>query len=430
MMEKPNGGERNFVDRTRFLRWIVRGVALIGAVLLLWPVVRGMALPVWVPALSPFVAVSSLIATRALAVMVWVGLAVGVIVVLRPRWFCRWVCPVGLCADGATWLGRRLGRPALRGPFWGQWIVLLTLGGALLGYPLLLWLDPLAIFAGAIHSGGGNTEYVGWIAALVFVSVLLLSEIWANAWCGRVCPLGAFQDLLASWKRTIRPRSRRREEADSAGVASGRSASSHQSASSRRRLHLTVSRRTALGIAAGAVGAAAIGRLRGATAQPLRPPGAIDERNFGGVCTRCGNCLQVCPTNIIERDVENGIASLLTPVLSFRKNYCLEDCALCTQVCPSGALRRLTPEDKLTRPMGIAKVDMNICVLRDDRECNACRMRCPYGAIRYVFDEVDYMTRPVIDPARCPGCGACEVACPTKPKKAIVVVPVEPAAAG
>jgi formate hydrogenlyase subunit 6/NADH:ubiquinone oxidoreductase subunit I len=67
---------------------------------------------------------------------------------------------------------------------------------------------------------------------------------------------------------------------------------------------------------------------------------------------------------------------------------------------------------------------MDICLLRDDRECTVCRRQCPYGAIQYVFDETDYMTRPEIDAAKCPGCGACETACPTTPKKAIVVFPV------
>jgi MauM/NapG family ferredoxin protein len=273
---------------------------------------------------------------------------------------------------------------------------------------LLLWLDPLAVFAGVLHPGGPNVGLGAWVPALVFLALLLLSLLWANAWCGRVCPLGAFLDLLYSWTRYFRTR-----------------LPSQRSCDIKPTTGWTLSRRTVLGIAAGAVCAGLTRRWRAAASRPLRPPGALDERKFSGVCTRCGNCLQVCPSRIIERDLgQNGLASLLTPVLNFRHDYCREDCALCTKVCPSGALQRIAPEDKMDVPMGLAKVDMDICILRDDRECTACRRQCPYDAIRYVFDESDYMTRPEIDAAKCPGCGACEAACPTTPKKAIVVLPV------
>lgn len=403
---KSKGSADPFPSKNRRrLRWLVRASALVAAILALWPVTPDTSLPVLVPALSPFVAAGSLIATHALSSFVWLGLAVGLIALVRPRWFCRWVCPIGLCADGATRVGRRFGRPPLRGPLWGQWFVLLTLGGAVLGYPLLLWLDPLAIFAGVVHSRTGNGGFAPWTSLLVFVALLLLSLLWTNAWCGRICPLGAFQDLLFSWKHHLRTTLSRKEK--KTGKTTGPA----------------LSRRTALAAAAGLVWVGIMGRLRSATARPLRPPGARGEGSFSGVCTRCGNCLQVCPSRIIEHDVATGIASLLTPVVSFREDYCREDCALCTKVCPSGALRQISPKNKMDAPIGIAKVDMDICLLRDDRECTICQRRCPYDAIRYVFSEKDYMTRPEITPEKCPGCGACEAACPTSPKKAIAVFP-------
>jgi len=32
----------------------------------------------------------------------------------------------------------------------------------------------------------------------------------------------------------------------------------------------------------------------------LRPPGAVEEKEFLGLCIKCGQCLQVCPYHSIK----------------------------------------------------------------------------------------------------------------------------------
>jgi ferredoxin-type protein NapF len=178
-------------------------------------------------------------------------------------------------------------------------------------------------------------------------------------------------------------------------------------------------------IAAGILWGGTVRLDRQGMSRPLRPPGAPDELTFRGLCTRCGNCVRACPAGIIERDLgENGVASLLTPILRFRQDYCHEDCVRCTEACPSGALMRLSLEGKAGVRLGLPRVDMKVCLLAEDRECSVCRSRCPYNAIRYVFSEADYTLTPQIDREKCTGCGACEAACPTVPQKAIVVLPM------
>ena len=67
--------------------------------------------------------------------------------------------------------------------------------------------------------------------------------------------------------------------------------------------------------------------------------------------------------------------------------------------------------------------EMGVCRLGDDRECTICQNSCPYSAIELVFSETAYTLVPTIDPQKCPGCGACEAACPTSPVRAIRILP-------
>jgi ferredoxin-type protein NapF len=275
---------------------------------------------------------------------------------------------------------------------------------------LFLWLDPLAIASGAFNLGAaGSVPGVVWSVAGLG-AVLIVSALWPAIWCTHLCPLGGMQDILALPLRALRVRT----------VAVERSAPAGD-----RQLGLP--RRVVVG---GLMGVA-WGVVRRAAGEPpstpVRPPGAMPETRFVSLCIRCGNCVRACPTRIIAPEGgRHDPLGLLTPALRFDRDYCREDCSRCTEVCPTGALVALAPRDKLTVPLGFPRIDMDRCLLGDDRECSACRSSCPYGAITYVFSEVDYTLAPRVDPAKCPGCGACELACPTSPVKAIAILPAHP----
>ena len=77
----------------------------------------------------------------------------------------------------------------------------------------------------------------------------------------------------------------------------------------------------------------------------IRPPGAGDEKTFLSLCIRCGECMKVCPTNVLQPAIfEAGLAGMfsprLVPRLLFEQSNCEYTCTLCSQVCPTGAIPR------------------------------------------------------------------------------------------
>lgn len=368
---------------------------------------QGMQLSLLVPGASPFVAVVSFLATFTVKAVMGAGFVIGLLCLFGHRWFCRWVCPMGVCTDAASWVGRRLGRRARPGVPLGQWIVWLTLAGAMFGFPLLVWLDPLSLLSGAFLPKSQVGSFAAWASPLCFLCLMLLTAWWPQFWCARACPLGALQDLLKISANTVHSTMRRVEKQASPPLGA---------------LTKPLARRAFLGMALGTAGAVAVDWRSTSDEPVLRPPGALPHPVFAGLCTRCGNCARACPSQIITRDPgQVHWISLSTPTLQLDRDYCREDCVACTQVCPSGALRPVSLDQKASITIGLASVDMSLCLLGEDRECSACRRWCPYEAIQYVFSDADYTQVPVIDPEKCTGCGACQAYCPTQPYKAIVI---------
>ena len=190
--------------KRRRLRLLVRCCALVAAVILVLPVLPWPWTSMVVPALSPYVLLGSAIAARSLGVAALVGLPVLLVVLIRRRWFCRYACPVGLVAEQAGRLnpwGKRFCRKL---PPVGRWIALVTLGGAIFGYPLVLWLDPLAMFSGLFTLWQEPLSPAGQVSAAALGIVLAVSVLMPGSWCMRICPLCASQELLALPRRMLR----------------------------------------------------------------------------------------------------------------------------------------------------------------------------------------------------------------------------------
>jgi len=177
------------------------------------------------------------------------------------------------------------------------------------------------------------------------------------------------------------------------------------------------------GLAVGFVATQTPFTLRQSKHQLIRAPGAIPETEFLRTCIRCGECMKSCLTNTLQPCLwESGFSGLWTPKMDLRLAPCDQNCNVCGKVCPTQAIRSLSLEEKTHAKVGTAILRKEMCLVwAQDKLCLICDEICPYNAI--VFRPVEGYRRPAVIASKCNGCGFCEQRCPVKGESAIVVVP-------
>ena len=172
----------------------------------------------------------------------------------------------------------------------------------------------------------------------------------------------------------------------------------------------------------------------------IRPPFALDELDFLLACTRCNDCADACPQNLIfPLSAKLGVKVFNTPAMDLINHGChLCEGWPCVSACEKDALTISDLSDKgslekdlsikekegvdlqdsennqlATRVLPIiATVTINTktCLPYSGPECGACRV-CPVeGAM--VWD----MEKPSINTFLCTGCALCREACIVEPK--------------
>ena len=356
------------------------------------------------PRLSPLLNLGGAVGggRRFLGWWLLLGAPLLILPLFKGRLFCWWMCPMGFVAETVSRASPSKIRLA-KIPWVGKGVALLIIGSAVAGYPLLIWLDPLCIFNGFFAAWRQPVTWASVALSAGFLSILAVSLIVPNVWCHRLCPLGGMQEWISGLRRRL-PAKRRDLEGERPREPSP-----------------VVGRRVFLGFAASGAGGLAARKFLGSKKSAvIRPPGAA-ETSFNALCARCGNCMRACPYGLIVPDLgTSGIDGLLTPVLKFRSqnptqySFCFQECVACTKVCPTGALQALSVEVKKQTPIGVAKVDKVKCIAWEKQEfCVVCQEFCPYQAV--IEEEHKGVNCPVIDEAKCRGCGACESQCPALP---------------
>ena len=144
----------------------------------------------------------------------------------------------------------------------------------------------------------------------------------------------------------------------------------------------------------------------------LRPPGAVEEREFLQRCTKCGDCLDACPYSAIQHHHHDE-----TPILFAEDSPCLlcQDFP-CISVCETEAL--LPVRDQSDVNMGLAVVSHRECTAANG--CHACVSKCPTEALSMSFSNFQIG----VDQRRCVGCGICQQVCKSvNDRVAIKVLP-------
>lgn len=132
----------------------------------------------------------------------------------------------------------------------------------------------------------------------------------------------------------------------------------------------------------------------------LRPPYALDEAAFTDACTRCGDCLKLCPQAILITG-RGGF-----PEIRFSEASCTF-CLDCVSACKTGALSQKNAE----KPLPYIAYVNNDCLSARGIVCRVCASACDNDAMTF-RPALGGKSTLEINPETCSGCGACVAPCP------------------
>ncbi|MFH1809529.1 MAG: 4Fe-4S dicluster domain-containing protein [Pseudomonadota bacterium] len=394
----------------------------------------------WFLAFDPLVALTTTLAGHRLYHLLLWSVPLVVVTLLVGRFFCGWICPMGVLHQAIGWLARprkisaRLKLNAPRALYRTKYLVLLfMLGAAALGSTQIGWLDPIAFTWRALSTSlvpaadrmafglyqGERHFHTSTLIATLFLAALALNLWTQRLYCRLLCPLGALLGLTSklSLFRLTRDLQTctdcKKCGGDCQGAADPQGTLRQtecllclncvydcpEGSMSLRFLpspelttvDIDLGRRRWVGAAVAGAALVPLARASdGVEPRPnperIRPPGSLCEEDFLGRCIKCGACMKVCPTAALQPALtEAGLEGLWSPILVPRIGYCEHQCTLCGQVCPTGAIRPISVGEKLGLPpneqpisIGTAFFDRGRCLpWAMDTQCIVCEEVCP-----------------------------------------------------
>jgi polyferredoxin len=300
---------------------------------------------------------------------------------------------------------------------------------------------------------------------VLFLTVLGLNLVEKRFWCRYLCPLGALLGLLSRFSILKRSVSEGCTECGAcAGVCQGKAAPDQKGQWKDTECYycwncddICPNNAVSFGFAGKKLTAAmdlgrrrvVVSALSGIAAVPflritplgtanakdpalIRPPGSLEESEFLTRCVKCGECMKVCITNGLQPTLmEAGLEGIWSPTLVPRIGYCEFRCTLCGQVCPTGAIKKLSIKEKAKVKIGLAMIEKGRCLpWAHATPCIMCEEVCPTPKKAIWFEKAQVRDRmgrvitvqqPRVDLELCIGCGICEAKCPVLGRPAIYV---------
>lgn len=378
------------------MKWMLKNSRLIFLIL---AIILAMPIPfsllgglLW---FSPYLFLNTVLASKSFVLLNLLGLGALIMIAFKRRLICQYICPLGVVCDNVSKIAVRKKRLQIFKNF-HKALALFSLGFAIFGLPVFVVLDPFYIFQISFEPVRTGFNVASAIKLIPLVSIISINLFFPGSWCANLCPLGGLQLLAVDLQN---------------GVSQKRTKSSKKS----RRLFIS----SLAGLSVGILFSSII--RRGGNNSKIKPPSALPDSEYYLTCIRCGNCISSCPTDILYQQTDVNLRDFLAPAVDFSESYCLPECKRCGEVCPSGAIKRFTLEEKKHLLMATVRVDHENCLLYMQKECSQCKRYCDYGAVSYQKQAQLLTPIPVFDIERCVGCGACKIVCP---ENAIHIKPV------
>ncbi len=400
----------------------------------------------WFLQLDPLVAIGTIFSTGKFYWPLHCALGVVILTIIFGRFFCGWICPFGAIHQFVGYISNR-GKKAAEKIRLNKYrkaqkikYFILFLFLSMAAFPSLAnslqtgLLDPiplvtrsfqlvlLPIFDRGITSNNARFYEYGWLILSIFAAAVLLNLVIPRFFCRFICPTGALLGIISRF--SIWRIGKNKKECINCKVCEKACEGGCEPAGNIKIAECVLCfncrddcrdeliayqtipslagetqvdalrRGVLLSFASGVLVIPAV-RLAGKTASNwysgvIRPPGALAEPEFLKRCLKCGQCMRVCPTNVIQpAGIEEGLEGLWTPVLNNRigSSGCQLNCVACGQVCPTSAIRPITLDEKRglgdfesagAIKLGTAFVDHGRCLpWAMDRPCLVCQEVCP-----------------------------------------------------
>ena len=392
--------------------------------------------------IDPLVGLSTLVTTHTVYSGLIFSLITLVATIALGRVFCNWLCPFGTLHHFTGWAfsrfttRQRIDVNQYRDMYVTKYLILIAmLVAAVFGSLQIGLLDPIATIhrsftigvmpalqtAAPNQFGDTRLYQFAWVIGIMLLVLVGLNLIIPRFFCRVLCPLGAFLGFFSHF--SLWRIERDAKKCTSCGLCNAHCEGACSPDTSLRKSECLVcfnciedcphgalrfgylppketevtnpdiDRRKIL--VAGLAGLAFIPFVKSAgksgkafSSCVIRPPGSDEEQEFLKRCIKCGQCMRVCPTNVLQPAMlEAGLDGMWTPMMNYRVGACQLNCTACGQVCPTGAIQRITVEQKLGLGtyaaigpirLGLANYDLGRCLpWGKATPCVVCEEVCP-----------------------------------------------------